>query len=532
MVLLRVMDAQRISLVFRLKPIIKPVPPSKRAAQHDAEPESRNETNFSHDYLPRELANIIAARQRQERAWHNRLSICASIFSNIDSTLATYKEDIEKQEADIIRKYLQKALACLAASDNLAQPPKIPIESKPGKKKSSNSPSNAVLKNLSANSKPSTLPTQNINKNLEKQIVPLKQKENTWPMVAQNGHKKSRTIVPVTTSSIATGTRHQHHLPNPQHQNRENNKTKNKKTSQNENKPDDRLFVRLPADHEWRALSPAGLREVIVKRLSVSPASIGLIKPVRSGFALCPSSSESSKNLLAAAGGLFMSGATLEAASNWTSILVPTVPNRVSSKRPAFVKLYGTSKPEAPHRTWMAFFSDVSRVGFRVFDESGVTKIFKKKQPIEFCKRCNGHHNTKTCSRAPSCGNCGSTMHAQEACKALTKCRNCGGPHRSDSHRCLARPTRSGNPTKEQLKVYRQAGDREYQAVIRAIEAEAKAASAEDLDGSTQTPTDSQSSNISAINKETPINSHSSISSTINSNEARGETSSSVEMRF
>lgn len=50
----------------------------------------RIEKNFSHAYLPRELANIIAVRQRQERAWHIRLSIWASVFSNIDSTLASY----------------------------------------------------------------------------------------------------------------------------------------------------------------------------------------------------------------------------------------------------------------------------------------------------------------------------------------------------------------------------------------------------------------------------------------------------------
>ncbi|KHJ32658.1 putative eka-like protein [Erysiphe necator] len=55
---------------------------------------------------------------------------------------------------------------------------------------------------------------------------------------------------------------------------------------------------------------------------------------------------------------------------------------------------------------------------------------------------------------------------------------NCGGPHRSDSRRCLARPTRSGAPTKEQLKTYRQAGEREYQAIIRAKAAEELAASA------------------------------------------------------
>ncbi|POS82595.1 hypothetical protein EPUL_006311, partial [Erysiphe pulchra] len=135
------------------------------------------------------------ARQRQERAWHFRFSICVSIFSNIDSTLAIYKEDIEKEEADIIRKYLQKAIACLAASDNIPQPPKIPIESKPGKKKVSNSSTNVRLNNSSlANSNLPSLPTQISNHNLEEQIASLKQKENSWAMVARNGYKKSRTI--------------------------------------------------------------------------------------------------------------------------------------------------------------------------------------------------------------------------------------------------------------------------------------------------------------------------------------------------
>ena len=69
-------------------------------------------------------------------------------------------------------------------------------------------------------------------------------------------------------------------------------------------------------------------------------------------------------------------------------------------------------------------------------------------------------------------------MHAQEECKALTRCRNCGGPHRSDSVKCLARPNRAGAPTKEQLKIYRQVGDREYQLLVRVKAVELKAAAA------------------------------------------------------
>ncbi|KHJ33499.1 putative eka-like protein [Erysiphe necator] len=261
---------------------------------------------------------------------------------------------------------------------------------------------------------------------------------------------------------------------------------------------DRRLFVRLSQEHEWRKLSPAGIREVIVNKLAISPALFGKIKPINSGFALSPCSTEARETMLNAGNGLSLSGAKLEPATDWTPVIVPTVPanirkehgevevnksmlieeiERVCHTRPAHVKLYGGIKPGAPYRTWMAYFPIAPRTSFRVFDESGIARKFKKQQPLEFCKRCNGHHPTKNCSRALSCGNCGSTNHSEELCMAATKCRNCGGPHRSDSRRCFARPTRSGAPTKEQLKTYRQAGEREYQPVLRAKAAEELAAS-------------------------------------------------------
>ncbi|POS82480.1 hypothetical protein EPUL_005630 [Erysiphe pulchra] len=154
---------------------------------------------------------------------------------------------------------------------------------------------------------------------------------------------------------------------------------------------------------------------------------------------------------------------------------------RVCTIWPAHVKLYGKTNPEAQHRTWMAYFSKALRAGFRIFDESGIARPFKKQQPLEFCSCCNGHHPFKNCSRAPSRGNCGSTNHTQDLCMAATKCRNCGGPHRSDSHRCLAHPIRLDVPTKEQMKKFRQVGEREYQAVIRAKTAEESAFGAENI---------------------------------------------------
>ncbi|KAI1003630.1 hypothetical protein K3495_g4581 [Podosphaera aphanis] len=253
--------------------------------------------------------------------------------------------------------------------------------------------------------------------------------------------------------------------------------------------------------------------------MAISPGHIGLIKPICSGFALSPSNPNAREALLQTANGLFMTGAKLVPAENLVPLLIPTVlafiytdkgrvvvthemlsdeMERVSSVRPTAVKLIGSVNHNAPHRTWLGLFSKAPRPGFRVFDEPGLAKVFKKHDPIDFCKRCNGHHPTKNCSRAPSCGNCGSKMHTQDACQALTRCRNCRGPHRSDSHRCLAWPTRSGPPTKEQLKIFRQAGDREYQAVVQAKAAEARASTAEEAANAVNC-----SQNLETANNET-----------------------------
>ncbi|KHJ35571.1 putative eka-like protein [Erysiphe necator] len=218
----------------------------------------------------------------------------------------------------------------------------------------------------------------------------------------------------------------------------------------------------------------------------------------RAGFALSPCSAEAREQILKAENSLFLSGAKLETATNWVSERVPTVPafvkmeqgvvevskdmlsdkiERVSSMRPAHLKLYGRNNLKVPHRTWLAYFPKAPRRGFRVFDESRMVRPYKKHQPIEFCKRCNGHRPSKNCSRAPSCANFRSTNHTADNCMATTKCRNCGGPHRADSRRCLACPMRSSAPTKEQLKTYRQMREREYNAVQRARVAEEKAVS-------------------------------------------------------
>ncbi|KAI1005500.1 hypothetical protein K3495_g2710, partial [Podosphaera aphanis] len=484
------------------RPILNPVPPSKRATDKDADRVSHLPNDSSPDfsaYLPREIREIVEQRQRRERAWHVRLGICTSVICNIDSTLAAYKDEVEKEEANLIRNYLQQAIARLAASEFIPKPPAIPLQSKPSRADGLFQRTETTKKKGSENI---PIPSSYCKIPLPQKITteePPRAKNtqlNSWVTVARNGHKKSRVSASIETATSNITTSNARKPASPPSSNRNTNKNKKNIPI----KVDNRLFIRISPEHEWRKLSPAGIREIIVKKLLVSPASIGLIKPVNSGFALSPCSTEAREQLLKAAGGLFLSKAKLEPATQWVPLLIPTVPRsiytmdgnkevtnqmladeieRITSVRPEALKIYGNQKPEAPYRTWLALFTKAPRPGFRVFDESGLSSIFKKQKPIEFCKRCNGHHAAKSCSRAPSCGNCGSTMHIEDKCMAATKCRNCGGPHRSESRKCLARPTRHGAPTREQLKIYRQAGDREFQAAIRARAAEQKASELE-----------------------------------------------------
>ncbi|KHJ31470.1 putative eka-like protein [Erysiphe necator] len=338
--------------------------------------------------------------------------------------------------------------------------------------------------------------------------------ENCWASVARNGQQKSR----ITKKSILQTTKaKKQNIPTSTGSVKKSSSGLKEITSYPQDK---RLFLRLTNDHEWRKLSPAGIREIVVKKFSISPASISIIMSVRSGFALSLYKDETRQELLKAAIRLSPFDAKLEAASNWTPVVVPTVPKtintlegkievtkdmlaneieRVSLVRPAFLKMFGRNIIDGPHRTWMAYFSKAPRPGFRVFDESGIVKKFKKRKPLDFCKRCNGHHSPKNCSKAPSCDNCGSNMHTEDLYMASTKCENCGGPHRSDSYKCLARPTRAGKPTKEQLKIFRQAGDREYQAIVRAQIAEERAATIEsDMDIVIK----SQSENVATENSQ------------------------------
>ncbi|KHJ30763.1 putative eka-like protein [Erysiphe necator] len=118
---------------------VNPAAPSKKAAQktitNQASQLLEDDSGQMYSYLPKDIREIIEQRRRRERAWHVRPSICTSVIYNIESTLIVYKNDIEKVEADLVRNYLQQAIALLAASDNAPKSPPIPHLTKPLKTK-------------------------------------------------------------------------------------------------------------------------------------------------------------------------------------------------------------------------------------------------------------------------------------------------------------------------------------------------------------------------------------------------------------
>ncbi|POS84543.1 hypothetical protein EPUL_004323, partial [Erysiphe pulchra] len=326
-------------------------------------------------------------------------------ISNIDCTVSSFKDGDEQNMAKSIQAYLRAAISKFAASNTTPLLPEKQLKS--NTVKVSENPKTHLPNKPLVTSFPSKLSIGQV----ENETNPIKD------FISQN------------PSGLASQA-----LKNPVQTTLKGNNTapvKNKNSSRN--LQDNRLFFRLPVEHEWRNLSPTGIREIVVKRLSISPAQIGTFKPVRSGFAISSRNNNTREELLKAAVRLSSSGAKLEAASNWTSVIIPTVPNsictekgqveitkemlaneieRVTLMRPASLRLYGRNLPNAPHRICMAYFTEAPRPGFRVFDESGIMR------------------------------------------------------------KCLARPTRNGQPTKEQLKTFQKVDEREFQALARAKAAE------------------------------------------------------------
>ncbi|KHJ31456.1 putative eka-like protein [Erysiphe necator] len=116
-------NSQTPSYSTASRKILKPAVPTKRPIPENPPQNNKHSPDIANAFLPRELAEVVATRQRRERAWHVRLMMCTTIYSNIESTLSNFSNKIEKEEAAAFKAYLLLAIAKFAAVDSSPSPP-------------------------------------------------------------------------------------------------------------------------------------------------------------------------------------------------------------------------------------------------------------------------------------------------------------------------------------------------------------------------------------------------------------------------
>ncbi|KHJ33245.1 putative eka-like protein [Erysiphe necator] len=358
-----------------------------------------------------------------------------------------------------LKVYLKNAIAQFMRSGISEIPPSLPC------RPTGPPPAVPVIKNTAR----STLTTKaSINHAVKNQV------NKTFANIAQKGHQRSPNKINISQNHSTV---------------KISAKIINKKSVLLGG--DMRLFLRISKDHDWRLLAPCGVREVLFIHLKCSPFDITNIKWTPSGFALTSKDEETRQKLLNNNEGLALQNAKLEPASDLIIYRIATVlvalrtPNgtviveetnlaveitRVTNGIPRMVRQHGKTRAGAPYRSWLAHFArdQAPRPGFLLFDESGIAVIFNPRQPTQQCKRCFGFHVTLSYSLEHLPAKIAHLQCISSHCKAPTKCRNCGGSHRSDSRYCLARPSRSGPATKDQLKTIKHLSQRQYHAEARA----------------------------------------------------------------
>ncbi|KAI1002490.1 hypothetical protein K3495_g5711 [Podosphaera aphanis] len=414
--------------------------------------------------IPPELRPHAEAAERRATQTASNLELCTTAIYGVEDALSPLANGDNRQYIDAMKTHFRAAIAQFMSTESgvavTTLPPRPPR------------PASNVT--FWENPPPGSRSSQPI-QILEPMIAePRAAESTTWATVTRRGQQKSSA--PASSGRAPSKQPSTPRAP--------------AKTAAPP-RQDERLFLRLGKDHDWRQLSPAGVREAVAQHLGLTSDIIEHVYRVPTGFALKAKDEETRQVLIDSAETFTSMGAKLEKASDLTVLRISTVPmalntrlgrvliteemvineiTRITKATPFKARPHGKSRLGAIQQSWLAYFEKASapRPGFRLLDDSGVTVRHQPQRTVQQCKRCLEFHGTRGCSRAPACWNCSSKMHSTAECKDHTKCRNCGGPHRSDSRSCLARPTRSGPVTKEQLVTIRQASQREFAAVARA----------------------------------------------------------------
>ncbi|KKO96418.1 hypothetical protein THAR02_11481 [Trichoderma harzianum] len=428
------------------------------------------------------IMNQINEINAQQRA---RQDVVLDIAMAIDSCLARYTSQLSSAVAEQVRSCLNTALENFIASHiNPEGRPKNP--EKLGSKERAAQPTETTSANTSRikGDKPEAI------KNPTRAGAPattgkVGQKGSgvTWAQVASRGdtHNKKTQKGLTTLKNPA---------PSSEGPARAANKPGNE-TNKPKEKPDDRIFIRVPPDHAWRKLSAIGARQELIRISKLTNEDITHFQEVRSGFALRGKNQDIRNKIIALQTQAESDNLKIEEACTWKVLLVRGVPKTytdLSGTHPtdalipeeARVRAGAKNPPAACRKApfgespdtccyFISFKEDV-KPGFRLFSSSLPAETRVQPPRVTQCPRCFGFHNPRNCTRTERCRKCGKPSYRHDDtmanCSSPPQCANCNGPHTADSLKCPARPVvRNGEKvqiTRTQLQAIRELGQQEY----------------------------------------------------------------------
>lgn len=263
-------------------------------------------------------------------------------------------------------------------------------------------------------------------------------------------------------------------------------------------KADNRLFVRLPVDHQARLLSSYAILAKLRASLGDKGKNIKGVQTTKTGLALQPLSSTEAipESLIPDIQRIFGPDIHVEKASNLVSYRISSIPRNLAcldglnqvvqepvtahnltialaeaiGVKPAMATLTKASmdNPYSYSTDWIVRFpmdTPTIRRNINILGVYASVRLLTNRVSIIQCDRCFQWHNKRSCARQLRCRLCGSTEHVEANHPSCgpgphvcpPRCLHCHGPHPADSPECLLRPTSKGTKlTKQQVAQIRQ----------------------------------------------------------------------------
>ena len=418
------------------------------------------------------LTRVAAQIEEINSIRRARDTVIIDMATTIDNCLSKYAQGHFKAAASQVQTILTAALLSItnppAKSTGTTKNPE-----KSGSKDVGAQPPNNRSDNASDNTRPTAAGPE-----LHRGPNPA---SITWAQVASKGktHKNNTKNIPSGPSGEG---------PAPTARNR--GKDKAAKADQ---QPDDRIFIRVPPDHEWKKMSAIGAKQELVRKLKLNGNELTDFRAVRSGFAFRTRNQDTRAHILATGPTNTDANLKFEEARIWKTFIVRQVEKfyrDATGTHPTDALVAGEAQAAAnatrpPVACRKANFGDTKdtccyyisfdeelKDGFRLFGNSAQAETYIEKPKVIQCTRCLGFHGERNCTRTERCINCGKPAASHQSgdatnCASPSQCANCRGAHKADSMGCHARPVvKNGalsHPNKNQRARIRELGQKEFE---------------------------------------------------------------------